>query len=147
MAVAADVFRRLCAARELLRESAEPLSIAAVARASGMSPYHFIRRYDAVFGATPHQARIDARVDRAKHLLAGGELSVTEVCLEVGFSSLGSFSSLFARRVGEAPSSYRRRVRTSISVPGALAPFPGCLTLMQFLPAGAFRSFREAAPA
>lgn len=82
MAVAADVLRRLCAARELLRERAEPLSIAAVARASGMSPYHFIRRYDAVFGVTPHQARIDARVDRAKHLLASGELSVTEVWLE-----------------------------------------------------------------
>jgi AraC-like DNA-binding protein len=142
-----DVFRRLCAARQLLIEEAgEPLSIEAVARASGMSPFHFSRRFDAVFGVTPHQARIAARLDRAKLLLAGGEHSVTEVCFEIGFSSLGSFSALFARRVGEAPSSYRRRVRRMVSVPGALPveAFPGCLLLMRDLPAEAFRRFREA---
>lgn len=155
MSFGPDVFRRLCAARQLLIDddaSGEALPIDAVARASGMSPFHFIRRFDAVFGVTPHQARIAARLDRAKRLLARGEHSVTEVCFEVGFSSLGSFSALFARRVGEAPSSYRRRVRRTVSVPGAMPmdgyaeAFPGCLMLMQHLPAGAFRSFREASP-
>jgi len=74
---------------------------------------------------------------------------VTDVCMEVGFSSLGSFSSLFARRLGEAPSAYQRRVRTSVQVPGGLPAVlaPGCLSLMSRLPASAFtprRSFREA---
>jgi len=148
MSFGPDVFRRLCTARQLLIEDGgDPLTIEAVARASGMSPFHFIRRFDAVFGVTPHQARIAARLDRAKLLLARGERSVTEVCFEVGFSSLGSFSALFARRVGEAPSAYRRRVRRTVSVPGMFPAqsFPGCLMLMRHLPAGAFRSFREAA--
>lgn len=149
MAVASDVFRRLCAARQLLVEEpggAPAMPIAEVARHSGMAAHHFIRRYDELFGVTPHQARIEARLDRAKQLLARGELSVTEVCLEVGFSSLGSFSALFARRLGESPSRYQRRVRRMVSVPGRLPQpaFPGCLSLMHQLPAGAFRSFREA---
>lgn len=105
-----------------------------------MSPYHFIRRFEAMFGVTPRQHRIGARIDRAKLLLARGELSVTDVCLEVGFTSLGSFSDLFARRVGEAPSTFRRRAR--VTVPEIL--FPGCLSLMARLPASAFRNFREA---
>ena len=152
MALGSDVFRRLCAARQLLtaerpEELASALTIEEVARRSGMSPFHFIRRYGQLFGVSPHQARLDARLDRAKRLLAGGGLSVTEVCLEVGFSSLGSFSTLFSRRVGEAPSSYRRRVRRVVSVPGQLDPFPGCLMLMQYLPAEAFRRVaRPAAP-
>jgi AraC-like DNA-binding protein len=153
-----EVFRRLCAARQLLIDDSDraPLPIDAVARAIGMSPFHFIRRFDAVFGVTPHQARIAARLDRAKLLLARGEHSVTEVCFEVGFSSLGSFSALFARRVGESPSEFRRRVRRVVSVPGTLpaareaeaiaAAFPSCLMLMRHLPVGAFRSFREASP-
>jgi AraC-like DNA-binding protein len=155
MLVAAATFRRLCRARaRLLEEAAAPaeerLTIDALARQSGMSPFHFIRSFGAVFGVTPHQARIGARLDRARQLLAGGELSVTEVCLEVGFESLGSFSALFARRVGEPPSRYRRRVRAQGVVPGAppgalpASAFPGCLTLMGRLPADAFRSFREA---
>jgi len=69
-----------------------------------MSPFHFIRQFEAVFGATPHQFRIQTRLDRAKQLLALSDYSVTDVCLEVGFSSLGSFSDLFARRVGAPPS-------------------------------------------
>lgn len=73
-----------------------------------MSPFRFIRRFHAVFGSTPHQFRIDTRLNRAKVLLAGRDLSVTDVCLEVGFTSLGTFSDLFARRVGAPPSAGRR---------------------------------------
>ena len=144
-------FRRLCLARDLLREQREPSpSIADLARDLQISPFHFIRQFEAVFGVTPHQFRIQTRLDIAKHLLATGHYSVTDVCLEVGFSSLGSFSALFARRVGEPPSAYRRRVRTLVQVPGTLLTdlTPGCLTLMGRLPASAFsrpvRSFREA---
>jgi AraC-like DNA-binding protein len=107
------------------------LSIEDVARTAGVSPFHFIRRFRALFGETPHQFRMRARLDRAKHLLAVSDYSVTDVCMEVGLTSLGSFSDLFARRVGVSPSVYRRRIR-SIRWPRAVAlePAPGCLTLM-----------------
>jgi AraC-like DNA-binding protein len=140
-------FRRLCLARDLLLEVHDgPLSISEVARLVQMSPFHFIRQFEAVFGATPHQFRIDARLNLAKRLLAAGQHSVTEACMDVGFSSLGSFSLLFTGRVGETPSAYRRRVRGMVSVTGRLPHelFPGCLTLMGRLPVSAFRNFREA---
>lgn len=144
-------FRSLCLARDLLREQREPsCSITEIAREVQISPFHFIRQFEAVFGVTPHQFRIQARLDLAKHLLATGHYSVTDVCMEVGFSSLGSFSALFTRKVGEPPSGYQRRVRALVQVPGLLPAelAPGCLTLMGRLPASAFhhsvRSFREA---
>jgi AraC-like DNA-binding protein len=123
----------LCRARDMLREVHDrPVSIREVARDAGMSPFHFIRQFQSVFGNTPHQFRIQARLDRAKNLLALSDYSVTDVCMEIGFSSLGTFSDLFARRVGATPSEYRRRVRSLICLPGTL-PIqltPGCLTLM-----------------
>jgi AraC-like DNA-binding protein len=128
-----NAFVRLCRARDMLREVHDhPLTIDDVAREAAMSPFHFIRQFSALFGDTPHQFRIQARLDRAKHLLALGEYSVTDVCMEVGFSSLGSFSDLFARRVGTPPSAYRRRVRSMVAVPGSVPRelIPGCLTLM-----------------
>ena len=132
-----DSFRRLCLARDLLAELREqPLSVEEVARASGISHFHFIRQFEALFGRTPHQFRIEMRMDRAKHLLELGNHSVTDVCMELGMSSLGSFSDLFLRRVGMAPSEYRHRVL----VPGFTPLYPGCLNLM----AAAFRNFREA---
>jgi AraC-like DNA-binding protein len=140
-------FRRLCRARELLGEPQEHApSIEDVARQVEISPFHFIRQFEAVFGVTPHQFRVRARLERAKRLLALGHHSVTEVCMEVGFSSLGSFSALFRRRVGASPSAYQRRLRPLVQVPGTLpaALIPGCLGLMAHLPPEAFRSFREA---
>ncbi len=130
-------FRRLCQARELLRELRDPSpSIEELAREVHSSPFHFIRQFEAVFGVTPHQFRIQARVDEAKRLLAIGHHSVTDVCMEVGFSSLGSFSTLFTRRVGQAPSAYQRRVRAMVQVPGVFPSglTPGCLSLMSRLP-------------
>jgi len=117
----------------MLREVHDrPLSIAEVAREAAMSPFHFLRRFESVFGTTPHQFRIQSRLDRARHLLALSDYSVTDVCMEVGFSSLGSFSALFARRFGTPPSAYRRQVRSLIAVPGELPRelAPGCLSLM-----------------
>ena len=136
-------FRRLCRARDLLRESREVSpTIEQLARHVGISPYHFIRQFEAVFGATPHQFRIASRIELAKRLLARGEHSVTDVCMEVGFSSLGSFSTLFAQRVGETPSGYRRRIRPLVSVPRAhfSHPMAGCLSLMAALPVDFWRT-------
>ena len=144
-----ETFRRLCVARDLLRDDGEtPLSVREVAHHVTISPHHFIRRFEAVFGATPHQFRTRWRLDRAKRLLALGNHSVTETCMAVGFSSVGSFSSLFRRRVGASPSAYRRRMRAFAPAPGTMPPAldPGCLTLMGRVPPTAFRAFGEARP-
>lgn len=99
-----------------------------------------------MFGATPQQYRIQMKLERAKRLLAAGDRSVTDVCMEIGFSSLGSFSLLFWRRVGATPSDYQRRVRRLVQVPGIIPAIviPGFLSLMTGLPESAFRNFREA---
>src|SRR6516225_11475994 len=114
-----ETFRRLCEARDVLAEARESrLLIPDVAKIAAMSPYHFIRQFEALFGVTPHQFQIRARLDRAKLLLASGNHSVTDVCFDTGFNSLGTFSDLFARRVGVAPSAYRRNARVLVQIPG-----------------------------
>jgi AraC-like DNA-binding protein len=143
-----EVFRRLVRARDILQEVHDRhVSIDAVAREVEISPFHFIRLFEAVFGQTPHQFRIQARLDRAKRLLASGQHSVTDVCMEIGFSSLGSFSDLFTRRVGATPSAYRRRVRSMVQVPGTLPRdlIPGCLSLMCHVPLAAWPQFSRSA--
>src|SRR5262245_64089026 len=113
-----------------------PLTIHEVARDVQISPFHLIRQFEAVFGTTPHQFRQASRLDLARQLLATGNYSVTDVCMEVGFSSLGSFSVLFTRRMGETPSAYQRRMRPFVAVPGIVSQYltPGCLTLIGQLP-------------
>ena len=107
------------------------MSVREAAARTRLSPFQFIRRFHALFGETPHQLRIAARIDRARRLLALTNRPVTDVCLDVGFSSLGSFSALFARRVGASPSAYRARVWASTAPRDRAATlYPGCLTLM-----------------
>jgi AraC-like DNA-binding protein len=142
-----DTFRRLCLARNLLRDArGEPLSVERVAELVTLSRFHFIRQFEAMFGAKPLEYRTACRIERARELLARGELTVTEVCMAVGFTSLGSFSALFKKRVGESPSSFQARMRELAKVPGELEQelTPGCLTLMRRLPADAFRNSEEA---
>jgi AraC-like DNA-binding protein len=103
------------------REYAQPLDVAALARAALMSPAHFSRRFRAAYGETPYGYLMTRRVERAKLLLRRGEMSVSEVCFAVGCTSLGSFSSRFTRLVGETPTAYRDRDH------GALAEVPGCI--------------------
>ncbi len=128
-----DQLFRLCRARETLREVSEPgQSVAEIACEAGLSPAHFIRRFAAVFGETPHQFRIRTRLESARRMLVLGERSVTSICMSVGFASLGSFSWRFAQRFGEPPSAYRRRLFPSVEIPGQLPAHlvPGCVTLM-----------------
>jgi len=100
--------RRLSRARELLSACGEArLPLRRIARASGLSVSHFIRRFRAVFGETPHRFRIRARARQARELLLTTDASVTEISLRLGSSSLGSFSTRFAREVGVPPSRYR----------------------------------------
>lgn len=143
MLIRGVTFRRLCRARDLLHETSGPISIADLATQVGMSQFHFIRQFEAMFGSTPHQLRIQARIELAKRMLLRDHASVTHVCMDMGFSSLGSFSSSFARRVGMSPSDYRRRMRASTRVDAQLIA-PGCYAMLAFLPAEAFRNFGEA---
>jgi AraC-like DNA-binding protein len=109
-------------ARDLMdRQYAQPLDVAGLARAALMSPAHFSRRFRAAYGETPYSYLMTRRIERAKSLLRLGELSVTEVCLEVGCTSLGSFSARFTELVGETPTAYRARDH------GELAGVPGCI--------------------
>ncbi len=109
-------------ARDLMdREYARPLDVAAIARAAFMSPAHFSRRFRAAYGETPYTYLMTRRIERAKALLRRGDMSVTEVCLAVGCTSLGSFSARFTEVVGEPPTAYRARDHSG------LADVPGCL--------------------
>lgn len=97
-------------ARDLIeREYDRPLDVPALARAALMSPSHFARQFRAAYGETPYTYLMTRRIERAKALLRRGDLSVTEVCVAVGCTSLGSFSSRFTELVGESPSAYRAR--------------------------------------
>jgi AraC-like DNA-binding protein len=110
-------------ARDLIdREYARPLDVPAMAQAALMSPAHFSRQFRAAFGETPYSYLMTRRIERAKALLRRGDLSVTDVCMEVGCTSLGSFSARFTEIVGESPSSYRARDHADLSaVPPCIA--------------------------
>jgi AraC-like DNA-binding protein len=90
------------------REYAQPLDVEALARDAHMSPGHFSRQFKAAYGETPYGYLMTRRVERAMALLRAGDLSVTEICFEVGCSSLGTFSTRFSELVGMSPSEYRR---------------------------------------
>ena len=91
------------------REHAQPLDVAALARTALMSSGHFSRSFREAYGETPYSYLMTRRIERAMTLLRRGDLSVTDVCFEVGCSSLGTFSTRFTELVGESPSAYRAR--------------------------------------
>jgi AraC-like DNA-binding protein len=124
-----QTYRSLANARNFMRHAyGRPVYLPDVAAQANLSPYHFLRVYKRAFRETPHEFLTRLRIERAKTLLARGSHNVTEACFEVGFSSLGSFSTLFAHRVGLSPSEYRRYVRSGIVVPRAVRTLfvPAC---------------------
>jgi AraC-like DNA-binding protein len=129
--------RGLREARDFMRYAyGHPVYLPDVAARANLSAYHFLRVYKRAYGEMPHEFLTRLRIERAKRLLAKGSHNVTEACFEVGFSSLGSFSSLFAGRVGLSPSEYRRHARSGISVPLSLRPLfvPSCFLAMLYGP-------------
>jgi AraC-like DNA-binding protein len=129
--------RRLSRTRDMLCQALDQkLTLDQVAREAALSPGQFIRAFKAVFGQTPHQVRINARLELAKMLLITESAPVTDVCAAAGFASLGTFSHVFTRRVGSSPSAFRREARTLVQVPGTLPLklYPGCFTLMGYWP-------------
>lgn len=104
------------------REYSRPLDVAEIAREALMSPAHFSRQFRATYGETPYAYLMTRRIERAKALLRRGDMSVTEVCMTVGCTSLGSFSARFTEIVGETPSAYRARDHSGLSgVSGCIA--------------------------
>ena len=114
------------------RAYAEPLDVPTLARIAYVSEAHFIRQFRATFGETPNRYLQRRRVERAMFLLRTTDRSVTDICMDVGFSSLGTFSRVFRDVVGESPSVYRRR--------GPLPPVPSCFAMAWLRPS----SFGEA---
>jgi AraC-like DNA-binding protein len=110
-----DAFARLCRAREYLVDcAAERVTLAAAAREAALSPCHFQRRFVAAFGESPTAFVTRLRIERAKRDLATTARSVTEICFDVGYESLGSFSARFRELVGVSPREYRRGARASV---------------------------------
>ncbi|HKY50750.1 MAG TPA: helix-turn-helix transcriptional regulator [Candidatus Limnocylindria bacterium] len=105
------------------REFDRPLDVPALARSAAMSTGHFSRSFKAAFGEGPYSYLMTRRIERAKALLRRGDVSVTDACLAVGCTSLGSFSSRFTQLVGESPSAYRARSHS------AAAAIPSCVIM------------------
>ncbi|EWT02967.1 AraC family transcriptional regulator [Intrasporangium oryzae NRRL B-24470] len=121
-----DVLVHLRRARDLAdREYAEPLDLDRLAAAAGLSKYHFLRLFKVTYGVTPAEYVSRRRIERAQDLLRATNLTVTEVCHAVGFTSLGSFSSRFRAVVGESPSDFQARWAAT----GA-PRIPGCYVFM-----------------
>jgi AraC-like DNA-binding protein len=107
---AEDLNRRLLRARDAMdRGYAQPLDVRAVAAVAHLSEAHFIRSFRAVFGETPHRYLQRRRVERSMFLLRETARSITDICFDVGFTSLGTFSRTFREIMGESPSAYRGR--------------------------------------
>jgi transcriptional regulator GlxA family with amidase domain len=128
-----DSNRRLLRARDAMdRDYAQPLDVRSLARVAHVSEAHFIRSFRDTFGETPHRYLQRRRVERAMALLRQTDRSVTEICFDVGFMSLGTFSRTFSEIVGEPPSAYRDRAR--------VRDVPTCFTMAWTRPS----SFGEA---
>jgi AraC-like DNA-binding protein len=105
---AEELNRRLLRARDAMdRAYAEPLDVAAIARVAHCSEAHFSRSFRAAFGETPHRYLQRRRVERSMFLLRETDRSITDICFDVGFMSLGTFSRTFREIIGETPSAYR----------------------------------------
>ncbi|HEX8940810.1 MAG TPA: helix-turn-helix transcriptional regulator [Candidatus Limnocylindrales bacterium] len=140
-----DLNRRLLRARDAMdRAYAEPLDVQAVAAVAHVSAAHFSRSFRACFGETPHRYLQRRRVERSMFLLRETDRMVTDICFDVGFTSLGTFSRTFRAIVGESPSSYRAGHEP--------IPAPNCVQISNTRPREAAAgprssSFGEAVPA
>jgi AraC-like DNA-binding protein len=116
--------RHLVRAKDLAdRRYAEPLDVAQLAAAAGLSPAHFTREFRKAFGDTPHRYLLTRRLERAAALLRSTDRTVAEICLDVGLTSVGSFTTSFSRAFGRSPTAYR-----AAHAPAVLrARIPACM--------------------
>lgn len=125
-----ETFRRLCRARDLLASAyQEPVRLEQAAGEACLSAFHFHRLFASTFGETPHDFVTRLRMERARHLLVSADMTVTDVCFEIGYASLGSFSLKFRSLVGKTPTEFQRESRRSFAYPkpwGNLLVVPNC---------------------
>ncbi len=130
--------RHLLRAKDLAdARYAEPLTVADLARAAGLSPAHFSREFRRAFGEAPHQYLLTRRLERAAALLRGTDWSVARICVGVGLTSVGSFTTAFRRMYGETPTQHRARA----PMPAMSAKVPACIVRAFGRPE--VRTFRE----
>jgi AraC-like DNA-binding protein len=128
-----DRNRRMLRARDAMDHAfARPLDVPALARVAHVSPAHFSRQFRATFGEPPHRYLQRRRIERTMELLRETDRSVTDICFDVGFNSLGTFSRTFRAIVGESPSAYRSRFIAG----GAALRVPACWAMAWLRPAG-----------
>ncbi|HZI92211.1 MAG TPA: AraC family transcriptional regulator [Thermoleophilaceae bacterium] len=133
-----DSNRRLLRARDAMdRSYADALDIEAVADSVHLSRAHFIRSFRETFGETPHRYLQRRRIERAMSLLRETDRPVTDVCLDVGFTSLGTFSRTFHEIVGTSPSAYRKREQAAPRA-AIRAGVPGCMVMAWGRPSSTF---------
>lgn len=124
-----DLLPHLRKAKDLAdRRYAEPLDLDKLAAAAGVSKYHFLRSFTETYGKTPALYLAERRIERAQDLLRATNLTVTEVCLLVGYTSLGSFSRKFTDLVGQSPSTYQQKFAAQ-----GIPHIPGCFVFMHGL--------------
>ena len=122
-AAARDRRRAIAAALWIEAYADRPLDLDQLARQAGLSPFHFLRLFAAVVGATPHQYLVRARLRRAATLLAEGDQPVTDIALDVGFGDLSNFVRTFHRAAGLSPRRFRQAARSrkaGVAIPGFL---------------------------
>ena len=108
MKLTSDIYQRIVSAKKFMDENYhEPIDLGSISRRAYLSRFHFHRLFTSIYRTTPHQYLTRKRIDKARDLLADKQLSITDICTEVGFESLGSFSVLFKKEIGFAPQYYR----------------------------------------
>jgi AraC-like DNA-binding protein len=134
MATPVHPHRHLVRARDLAdRRYAEPLDVARLAAAAGLSPAHFSREFRRAFGEAPHRYLLTRRLERAATLLRTTDRSVAEICVDVGLASVGSFTTSFTRAYGRPPAAYRAAHPLAV----LRARVPACMLRQLERPAGA----------
>jgi AraC-like DNA-binding protein len=142
-AVPVELLPHLRRARDVAdRNFAEPLDLTALAAAAGVSKYHFLRCFAATYGETPMQYVTRRRIERAADLLRATNLTVTEVCTMVGYSSLGSFSQRFTELVGMTPTRYQQ-TQDGPRIPGCFVFMLGLDSAIPEKPGGAPGAYRR----
>lgn len=142
------VYHRLCRARDRLHaEPAEPWTTETLAREAALSPWHFLREFRRAFGQTPGRYLTRVRLQAARQLIVAADATVTEACMAVGFSSLGSFSAAFHREMGIPPGELARMRRALVAIPHGRPRLyvPWCFFLAYAAPAEQ-QSTRSAPP-
>jgi AraC-like DNA-binding protein len=129
MPIPPDVYKKIVTAKLYMDENFhEPIDLRHISRQACLSRFHFHRLFTRIYQRTPHRYLTQKRIEHARRMLAGKELTVSEICNQVGFESIGSFSTLFKKEIGSAPQNYRHEalMRQELTKQAPAAVIPHC---------------------